>query len=287
MNTKKMLLLLSALALSDADAVSIQVLDDCNAGLNMKPLYTVLDSGADPLPGWSHIEKAKPTNEYQSLPLSDEAYQINAAAYRPDPSCNGEKVQNATLVVKLSDWTRQHSNGIEAILGRTAPRFNDVEFVLLDLRINSKGTEITSQEALKERYGDYLNDSKFDVFDNGKVNLGITLFEKGALDQSSRSFNSEFFLEIDQDLYADKWLRVMLPIDDFSFYTQKDYQNQSASLANYGDQAVYGFRINPENSHGNQLRNLLGEAWNTSIPETFKQMAISIRRVELLGKLDN
>lgn len=285
MKLRKFFSILAIFASLEVRAASIQVLDYCTAE-SMPALYTVLDSDTQALGGWSYIEKNKSNGEYKSLLLEDKDYRIRPEAHRSDPSCEGEKVQSAILVVKLNDWTRQHSNGLETTFSNLGPRFNDVKYVALDLRVNSSNTKIETQDSLKRRYAKYLPKPDFIKFDQGKVTLGVTLFEKGALDQSTQSFNAELVLEIDQAIYADKWIRLVLPLYDFNLYTQREYQNTEASLDQYGESHVYGFRINPETSNGKQLRNLLGESWDESIPETFKQMSVSIRRISLLGDMD-
>ncbi len=269
----------------EAQAESIRVLDDCYTG-SVPALYTVLGSGTSALGGWSHIEKNESNDEYNSLPLKEEEYRIAPKDFVTDPQCEGLKSQNAILVVKLSDWTRQHSNGLETTFADVGLRFSDLTYVVLDVRVNSTNTEIEDIESLKARYSQYLTDDEISRLDRGKVTLSLTLFANDLPDESSKSFNAEFFLEIDQTVYADKWVRVLLPLDEFDLFTERAYQREQASLDQYGQSLVGGFRINPETSDGNQLRNLLGDSWSDSIPETFKQMSISIRRIDLLGKVD-
>jgi len=271
------------LFMNPAYSISIAVLRDCNEALEHPSVYTVLNDSRNTLDGWSHVEKDKPNGEYRSLKLSDDAYKISKDKFKPEDSCSDRHVQHSILVVKLSDWTRQHSNGIETILDSNSVRFGDVTHVMMDVRVNAKGTHILSSEDLFQRYKDYLPQEKFEEFDKGKVNLGITLFEDGALDQSSESFNLEYFLEIDQALYADQWVRVLIPLTDFTAYTEKNYKASSKALGTYTNVPIKGFRINPENSHGKQLRNLIGDNWHKDIPETFKEASISLRRIEFLS----
>ena len=73
-----------------------------------------------------------------------------------------------------------------------------------------------------------------------------------------------------------------MPLSGFKAYTQKNYQETSSQLSAYSDVLISGVRINPENSHGKQLRNLIGDKWHQEIPETFKEASISLRRIELL-----
>lgn len=277
-------LLLMLLFAESARAEYISRLADCNAPIPQLSSYTVLDKGRNTLSGWNHIQVDKPNGEYRALKLSDADYAISPDYYVADKSCAFAKVQNAILVVKLSDWTRQHSNGFETIVDNKELTFADVGYVLLDLKVNSVGTAIDDIKTLRHRYDDYLTDEEFAKFDQGKVNLGITLFEEGALDQASESLNVELFLSIDQNLYFDQWLRVIAPISDFNAYMEKDYIRTVTNLSTHQAKNIKGFRISPENSHGMQLRNFLGANWSEHLPETFKEMSISFRRIELLKR---
>jgi len=242
-----------------------------------------LGSGRNTLEGWSQITKGDANGEFELLVLDDADYRISHQNYQSDRSCDGKKVQSAVLVKKLSDWTRRHSNGFEAALDQDNISFGELSHVMMDIRINLAGTYILDQQALIDRYKSYLSAEQFDQFDQGKVNLGITLFESGALDQSTESFNLEYFLEIDQVRYFDKWLRVVMPLSEFNAYTEKGYQSVTRDLANFRKNKVSGFRISAENSHGKQLRNFLGDDWSEKIIETFKETSISLRRIEFLS----
>jgi len=276
-------MLLCHLFAFNSNAASIQVLGSCNTPLVESPLYTVLNGDRNTLAGWSHIDTEKPNGEYTFLALNNIDYQISKDHYQSDESCDYEKVQNAILVAKLSDWTHQHSNGFETILDSNDISFDDLANVVIDLRVNSSGTRIVEQQTLRERYQAYLTAEQFTELDQGKINLGITLFEKGANDQSTESFNLEYFLQIDQAKYFDRWLRVTVPIVNFRAYTEKGYQGISQEFSVFSKTRIHGFRITPESSYGKQLRNLIGDRWHEQIPETFKEMSISLRRIEFLS----
>ncbi|MBL4671418.1 MAG: hypothetical protein JKX81_04090 [Arenicella sp.] len=264
-------------------ATTVQVLDNCNASLAHSPLYTILSSGRNTLNGWSHIVKAKPNGEFASLTLDDSDYLISRDNYLSDESCGGEKVQSVVLVMKLSDWTRQHSSGIEAVFDNRDITFGAISHVLMDIRVNSTDTDILNQHALNDRYKSYLTPEQFQQFDQGKVNLGINLYQQGDLDPSTEALNLELFVEIDQALYIDQWVRVLMPLSEFHADTDKAPRGDIRERRDFHQIKVNGLRINPENSQGKQLRNLLGSDWSAEIPETFKQMSISLRRIELLS----
>ena len=58
--------------------------------------------------------------------------------------------------------------------------------------------------------------------DNAKASFAITLFQAGALNQSSKSLNSELLFEVDKNKYIDQWLKIVARIDDFDFYTEQE-----------------------------------------------------------------
>lgn len=278
------LLVLYALFSNTSVAAYLSKLDDCNAALPQVSRYTVLDKGRNTLKGWSHIQTNKEGGEYSALKLSNKDYLISLDNYVADKSCAFSKVQHATLVVKLSDWTRHHSNGYETLIDNDELAFSDVGYLLIDLKINRVGTAIDDLDLLRQRYDDYLTAEEFSEFDQGKVNLGLALFDSGALDQSTNSLNAELIISIDQDLYFDQWIRVIAPTTDFNAYFEKDYTRNAADLLDYGATKIGGFRLKAESSHGQQLRNILGDNWSEHLPETFKEVSVRLRRIELLKR---
>lgn len=58
--------------------------------------------------------------------------------------------------------------------------------------------------------------------DNAKASFAITLFQAGALNQSSKSLNTELLLELDKNKYIDQWLKFVAPTNDFDFYTEQE-----------------------------------------------------------------
>lgn len=277
---KSLLLIYVMLTMSVVEAIQVQQIASCNEPVTQSSVYVVLNSERNTLGGWSHIDTS--TDEYRALNLQTIDYAINQENHRKIEGCSGAKVQQAILVVKLSDWTRQHSNGMEAIIDKQGIRYNDVTHVLIDLKINNATTYIPSTESLEQRYGMLLNKPQLKSLDESSVDLGITLFSEGTLDQSISSFNAEYFLSLDPSLQKDQWLRVLMPLSEFTIFTEKNYTRSSVMWADYAKQKIHGLRINSETSNGNQLRNILGDQWHDDIPESFKEISISLRRIEFL-----
>ena len=272
--------LLSICSFSEAThAMQLEEID-CNQALQEHSVYTVLNKHTNTLDGWNHIDVD--SDEFKTLKLDNKDYQIGDGKFTAETECNGIKVQNAILAVKLNDWTRQHANGFETAISTDNINFTRISHVMIDLRINQDKTHIPSVDFLHQRYAKHVEKQLLDTFDNGKVNLAITLFENGALDQSTSSLNAQYLLEVDQQKYFDQWLRILIPINQFDVYQEKEYTRSPDTIANNAETLIGGFRITSETSHGKQLRNLLGDNWNESFPETFKEVSISFRRIEFL-----
>ncbi len=278
------LLFFPVAASANSSANYVSKLSDCNAELPQLSLYTILDKGRNTLAGWSHIRTNKEGGEFRSLSLSDADYAITQDYYVADKSCGYAKVQNGILAVKLSDSTRQHSNGIEASIDANSISFGEVGYVLLDLKVNRIGSSIPSLDALRTLYRDFLTEEEFEQFDLGMASLGITLFSQSSASQASEPLNAELLFSIDQEVFFDQWLRVILPLDEFQFYIKENSVRVPQERSSYKASDISGFRINPETSHGRQLREILGDKWSEHIPEAFKEISISLRRIELLKR---
>ena len=246
--------------------------------------YVVMHDEVNTLRGWSHVKKNKENGEYASLQLSDKDYEISKAQYQPDASCNGVKTQKGVLVFKYSDWDRQHSNGFEPKFFDKRLALGNIDKIILELKINSADTTLPTIEQLHARYDQYLTKEQFANFDNAKVNLGISIWEASALNQSIPSLNADMFVEIDQERYFDQWIRITIPVSTMNYFTELSYIPTPAYKDDYKELAIKGLRLNPENLQGNQVRNYLQDQWSADIPETFKEISLNIKSIQLIVK---
>lgn len=93
---------------------------------------------------------------------------------------------------------------------------------MMYLCINRQGTRIVDQQGFVDHYQSSWASEQFIKLDQGTINLGTTLFDDGALDQSTEPFNLECFIERDQTLYFDKWVRGLIPLSEFQADTEKN-----------------------------------------------------------------
>lgn len=269
--------------------------------------YVLLDQGINHFRGWSHVDTD--TAEFSKLHGRTEDYAVTAQNYVPNSHCEKTSSFNVRLVAKLSDWQRQHANGMEASIDHGALRFGELKHLVLELGVVTDQTHILSTEQLGQIYADFLNSEQALELDRGQINLQITLFERGAEDQSTRSLNASAIVSLQEILPLDmakanpesdaefesdtksseqgrstsdvRWVRVMVPINDFDFFYEQNYAKKEAKVADVADNHVAGIRITTETENGKQLRNLLGEKWSEAVPENFKEVGLQFSRVVL------
>lgn len=274
-------LIVSSLVFSSySQAYQLQHLEKCNQALNHSIVYSMLSGDGNSFSGWSHVQENK--EEYDVLLAPPASYQIDGASYRQNKECDDSPTLDVRLLVKLSDWTQQHPNGMEAELDSKAVNLAGFAHLVMDFKLVSEQTSVASERRLTKRYREWVSQSSLSELDDGLVTLGFTLFEDGALDQSSRSLNVETKVSIDQNLFSNKWLRLIVPIEEFTVFYQRNYTDESADLKDSLDVVLVGFRLTAETSNGKQLRNILADDWRSSIPETFNEVGLQIRRVELV-----
>ncbi|BCE02284.1 hypothetical protein [Marinicellulosiphila megalodicopiae] len=268
------------------EGYSIELINNCGVDVpNISAnAYTIMQGETNTLRGWSHIRKASDSGEFANVKLEDSDYEISKKQYLENDSCNDVKTHNAVLLKKHSDWDHQHANGFEPKFFDKRLALGNIDKIILDIKINKVGSSIPTVKELTDAYSEYLSKEQIATLDKGKVNLSVAIFEATALNQSMASLNGETFVEIDQDKYFDKWIRVTIDAAKMNYYTELSYTPTDADPADYSDLAIKGLRLNPENNTGDVLRNFITDAWTKQHPELFKEISISIKKIEILVK---
>ncbi len=221
--------------------------------------------------GWNHTTNGNVT-EWGSLKLSGDNYNFYDNA-KANSSCNNVSTLDIVLLKKIADWNHQHANGFECNILEKGYKFSDVENLVFDLKINSTKTKIPSVESIKNTYVNYVNGSVVDVLEDGKVNIGITLGD-------STNLNGSIIFQLDQDVLSDKWVRVTIPMNKLSFYQEISYKKTSKTFEDLSTILINRILIMGETKSGAVLRNNI-DAWSTDIPEAFKEMDLSFKKIEL------
>ncbi|REH01083.1 hypothetical protein [Flavobacterium aquicola] len=221
--------------------------------------------------GWNHTINGSAT-EWTNLKLEGSNYSFNSNA-KANNSCNNVSTLDIILLKKIADWNHQHSNGFECNILSKGYKFGDIKSLVFDLKINTAKTRIPTVENIKKMYVNYVNDSIVDALDEGKVNIGITLGD-------NTNFNGSIIFQLDQAVLGDKWVRVTIPMDKLLFYQEINYKKTVKKQADLNNIVVNRMLIVGETKSGAVLRRNISP-WNDSIPEIFKEMDVSFKKIEL------
>lgn len=220
--------------------------------------------------GWNHATNGS-TTEWTKLKHPGATYNFSTNA-KVNDSCNGADTMNIVLLKKVADWDHQHSNGFERNVLSYGYKFGDIENLVLDVKINSAKTTIPSVDSLKTTYASYVTGATVDAMDSGKVNIGITLHDGGNL-------NAAIIVELDQNTLKDKWVRVTIPMKNLKFYSEVNYVRTDKTLADLSNVVIKRGLFVAETRTGSVLRGNIN-SWSTSVPETFKEMDLSFKKIE-------
>lgn len=221
--------------------------------------------------GWNHTTNNSVT-EWTNLKLAGSNYNFDNHS-KIDSSSNGFNTLKIVLLKKIADWNHQHANGFECNILASGYKFGDIEKLVFELKINSDKTNIPTVESLKNRYAGYVNESTVDSMEDGKVNIGITLSD-------STNLNGTFIFQLDQTILSDKWVRVTIPINKLLFYQEINYNHTAKKLTDLSNVVIKRMLIVGETRNGAVLRSNIN-SWNDTIPETFKEIDITFKKIEL------
>jgi hypothetical protein len=223
--------------------------------------------------GWNHSNnenKGRP--EWANLKVSNHATYDFATSAKVNESCNGVDTINMVLVKKIADWDFQHSNGFERNILPQGYKFGDIENLVFDVKINSAKTSITNVNSVKTTYANYVNGATVDALEDGKVNIGITLGD-------STNLNGAIIFQLDQTALSDQWVRITIPMGQLSFYQEINYNRTTKTLADLSNVVIKRMLVVGETKSGAVLRGNINP-WSTSVPETFKEMDLSFKKIE-------
>lgn len=257
----------------------------CLSWPEIGPAHIIFDQHTNVLGGWSHIYDDP--DSFPGLRRDPGAYRIDSTNVSRDAWCPQSNVYKAILVKKYADWDRQHANGLVSTFEEKEITFGGLKDIVLDLKINSRQTYIPSKMDYLSTYGSYTDINNLLEMDQGMINLGITLYGENDADQSIETFQGMINLELNQYEYSNQWLHIVIPAESLWYFVQKDYANTEKDPADYLTNKIIGLRITPETHNTKVLRNYIPDAFNDSIPESYKELGVSIRKLAVRLKEDN
>lgn len=241
---------------------------------------------------WNHLTNGSST-EWANTKLSASAYAIPSSG-KANLSCNNVDTLDVVLVKKYANWDRQHANGFQPTgLKNQNINFGKIASLVIDLKIHSARTVVPTTASLVKTYTTdaqgktyAVSESTLTSTDQGYVNLGFTLNDDGGATVLSASD----VIEINQAMFADQWIRVVIDLSKVKYCSTTNYYCTAKTAADLASVLVNQLSVVAETSSGGVLRGSMPSVtdtqWNsfTFVPETFKELDISIKRLEFIYK---
>jgi hypothetical protein len=215
---------------------------------------------------WVNTQFASNLSTY-SVPSSGKA----------NSSCNNVDTADMLLVKKYADWDQQHANGFDTLSMKNMT-FGKVAFIVMDIKVNSARTSLLTQDALVAKYSSYTSEANLRAYDKGYVNLGFTLIGQ---DTSLTAFD---IIEINQNMFKDQWIRVKIDMSKVKYCSTANYYCTTKTQTELANTSFTKFTVVAETGAGGTLRNITNPTWSTSTPEAFKELDISIKKLEFIYK---
>ncbi len=231
------------------------------------------------LTGWNHVTSTATWANVSKVPS---AYNLPSTTVA-DVDCNNVDTFSMILIKKIANWDQQHGNGFERSNMNMLPEsitFGKVKSITVDLKINGVNTIIPTVDSLIDTYvPNYVTAGTINALEDGKVNLDITFYEKNVT--NSADSRAKVIFEIDQNTMSDKWLRVTIPASALYYYSENNYSRTDSTVGALASVVIKGAMVVAETKRGNTLRNDIQGAWVDTTPETFKEVDVSFKKIEL------
>jgi hypothetical protein len=267
----------------DYAAYSVSLINNCGKHITTTPkrypLYKNYDADLQNqtilnMTGWNHATNGN-TTEWTALKLSAMEYNSPTIA-KANNSCNHIDTLDMILLKKHADWNHQHSNGIEFHIPAQTIHFEQVESIVIDLKINSAKTMLPSMSSLENIYSPFVPVGVLRELDSNLVNIGFTFSDDTTLKAST-------IIELDQNLLFDRWIRVAVNMNKLAFYSEVNYVRTPKLPTDLSVAQIRSVLVVAETRTGLVLRSHM-KTWSNSVPETFKEMDLSFKKIEFILK---
>jgi hypothetical protein len=216
--------------------------------------------------GWSHINNPEKAADFLELQQPYDHYDITKEKLREDPTCNDEKTYSAVLVKKFHTWENTHANGLQTEI-EPIPVAN-IASLVIELKLNSAGSVIPSRQQIANAFP-WMTPAQVRNLDKGAANIDLVL--------SSGNARANKILTIDQSKYADKWLRITIPMERLNYYDEVNYARTPKRYESERSRAYTNLIITAESFNRKTVQSITGGTAATN--PLFKEVDISIRRI--------
>lgn len=275
----------------DGDTFKVDTIDNCGVDILADETLAVMEDAVafnsleDNMSGWFNSADIDPDT------LDPSRFNMPGIT-SPDDTCNDLNTHQVVMLKKYADWNGQHVNGIEVDIASANKTFADIDAIIFEMKIDVADSEIFTSEQLQATYGDLLTDEQYGFLDKGNVVFAMSIFNE-RVDNDQDIVQTQRFIEIDQSLYGDEWIRVEIPFETMDIFTNQPWIRGETTHEEQATTLADRLHINPEilgtrteSNFGDVIRGLIGgpsdeEFAALNIQETYKEMSIRIKRLEV------
>ncbi|MGL1956723.1 MAG: hypothetical protein OCD00_05335 [Colwellia sp.] len=225
---------------------------------------------------WNHI--ATYPDDYSSIKLSKENYKLQRLS---DASCYQSSVLAMTLVKKISDWDRQHGNGIEFSFAQKKLTFAHFEFFKIRMKLKVESSYLPNKKLAQAALSPLMTDEISAELDDSNAYIKFSFYGDDHANNKVSTFYGETIVSIDPTVYGNTWIDISIPLNDLSYFSQKNYQEQAVTLAQIKHELVNGLLIVAETKNGKTLRHYYVDEYPKHAPEVLKEISIEIDQILL------
>lgn len=220
--------------------------------------------------GWNHIANPEKAADFQALSQPYSSYNTNADQLREDDTCNGEKTYRTVLVKKFHTWDNTHANGLQTEIEEIP--LADIASLEIELKVNSAWSVIPSKQQIAETFP-WLTQAQVRLLDRGEANIDLVL--------STGTSRANKILTIDQRKYANKWLRISIPVEHLNYYDEVNYVRTPGRYQDVKELAYRNLTITAESHNRKTVQSITGGVGTKPL---FKEVDISIRSIHFVLK---
>lgn len=243
----------------------------CNGDAPLARTVSIFSAERNFPSGWSHISNPEKAADFLELQQPYDHYDVSGKKLREDPTCNGEKTYRTVLVKKFHTWENTHANGLQTDVEPIAVA--DIASLVIELKINSAGSLIPSRQQIANAFP-WMTPAQVRNLDKGAANIDLVF--------SSGNARANKILTIDQSKYADRWLRITIPMERLNYYDEVNYVRTPQRYEGEKNRSYTNLTITAESLNRKTVQSIMGGTAASN--PLFKEVDISIRRIYLTLK---
>ncbi|WGO98586.1 hypothetical protein QFX18_00735 [Saccharophagus degradans] len=266
--------------LLDSDAIKIYEIGNCGDTPGSNTSHRVYIDNSNTINGdiWNWVDNAAAA--WDGISKANTAYAISRTSNANDANCSNVATYNHILVKKLGDWTNQHANGFW-VTSKSDETIGQLGTVIFDMYYDSANTILPSAAAIEAAYGAGMTGEQLAAWEDSLFRLDIRVDGVEETSDNGSIYKAAYNLALTPE-YADKWLRIEIPLTSFEFIRSVGYDNFTSDQATVGTKSLRAIGFVAETKNRLVYRNYDQQGFSEeTTAKLFKEIGLRIKRFEI------